>query len=166
MSGYNWENHNNYTDDEEYSGGIGRVSGLPPSFRSAIILWLVVLAIAMLNAFTAGSSIIFTYPGQLLLYVLNGGLAAYFALNEGGQVDDLPRIGALAGFWLWILPALFYIVGSLLLGLFTFGLGWLGIFGFVLCGPIDLAIEAILGMTGAWLYGKYTGGSSSSEDIY
>ncbi len=149
----------------DIESGRGRLGGLPASLRAAAILWAVMLGLAIINTFTAGASIIFTYPGQLLLYLFNGGLAAYFALNEGTRQDDLPRLGAIAGFWLWVLPALFYIVGSLLLGLFTFGVGWLGVLGFVLCGPVDLAVEALLGMTGAWLYGKYIG-DSDSEDFY
>ena len=43
------------------------------------------------------------------------------------------------------------------LGLVTFGIGFLGLAAWILCGPVDLAIQAICGALGAWLYGRLGG---------
>jgi len=144
-----WKDMDGGSQDFSASG-----KGLHPGIKSALIVTGVVLTISVINAFTGGTSIIFCYPIQLVIYAGNGALAAYFAQNVGYTPESLPRVGALAGTIAWILPAVFYIVGSLVLGMFTFGLGFLGIAMWLLCGPIDLAIHILCAMAGAWLYGR------------
>ncbi|MGC8838068.1 MAG: hypothetical protein ACP5UM_06590 [Anaerolineae bacterium] len=144
-----------YGTEERKGGPSGFWQGLHPGVRSAVLLWLILLGIAILNTVTGGSSIVFCYPVQVLLYLANGALAGYFALNAGYEVSDLPRIGAIAGFVLWILPALFYLVFGLILGIVTLGVGFLGVASWILCGPVELAVQAACGALGAWLYGRF-----------
>lgn len=126
-----------------------------PGVRSAIVMWGLLLVVALINSFTGGTSILFFYPVQLLLYIANGYLAGYYALTSGRHPSDLSQIGAIAGFVAWILPAVYYVVFGLILGVVTFGIGAIVGFGvWLLCGPIDLAIHAILAAFGAWLYGR------------
>lgn len=142
-------------------GGSGRGNGfwggMHPSLRSAIIVWIFLLAIALVNSLTAGSSIVFCYPVQLLLYVANGALAARFALDSGYAVADLPRVGAFAALLGWLAPALFYFVVGILLGIVTLGAALVGVVLCVACGPIDLAFHAACGALGAYLYGRFSG---------
>lgn len=126
-------------------------SSLHPAVRSAMLMWAFLLVIALLNSFTAGTSLLFSYPIQLMLYVGNGYLAGRFALNDGRHSSELVRIGAVAGFIAWILPPVYYIV----LGLMPSGLGNLmGLGALFLCGSIDLAIHATCSAFGAWFVGR------------
>jgi hypothetical protein len=136
-------------------GPMGKSSHLPPSLRAAMLMWTFVGIIAIINTFTAGTSLIFFFPVQLLLYAITGALAARFALNEGYPRDRVPTVGAQAGFFAWILPALVY----LLLSLFgiSIGVGLLGIAAWIVCGPIDLAVQVVMGAIGASLYNRQTG---------
>lgn len=129
-------------------------AGLHPGIKSALIVSGIVLVISVINALTAGTSVIFCYPVQLIIYGCNGWLGAYFALNSGYSKESLLRVGATAGAVAWILPAAFYVIGSLVLGLFTFGIGFLGTAMLLLCGPVDLAIHVLCAMFGAWLHGR------------
>ncbi len=135
--------------------------GLHPGVRSALIFWIVLLALALLNSFTGGTSLVFCYPVQILLYAANGALAAYFALRSGHHTSDLPRVGAIAGLVAWVMPAVYYLIVGLLLGIATLGVGWLvGAAGWLLCGPIDLSIHALFAALGAWLYGRFASPAS------
>jgi len=150
--------------DDRIGGAMGFWERLHPSIRSALILWAFLIGIAVINALTGGTSVVFCYPVQLLLYMANGALAGYFASGSGYRTADLPRIGAIAGFVAWILPALFYLVFGLILGLVTVGIGFLGVAAWLICGPVDLAIQATCGALGAWLYGRFSG--ASTGDTY
>ena len=153
---------NNYYDKPKNSW-----EGLHPGVRSALIFWVLLLAIALLNSFTGGTSLVFCYPVQVFLYAANGALAAYFALNSGHDAGDLPKIGAIAGLVAWVMPAVYYLIFGLLLGVVTLGMGWLvGAVGWLLCGPIDLAIHAVFAALGAWLYGRFAGGRGDSNAPY
>lgn len=136
-------------------------AGLHPGVRSAVLLWLFLVAIAVINSLTGGTSVVFCYPVQLLIYAANGVLAGYFALGSGYHHSDLPRVGIIAGLVAWILPALFYLIFSLILGLVTLGIGFFGIATWILCGPIELAIQATCGVLGAWAYGRFAGEQGS-----
>lgn len=141
--------------------------GLHPGVKSALIFWILLLAIALLNSFTGGTSLVFCYPVQVLLYAANGALAAYFALGSGRQTSDLPKIGAIAGLVAWVMPAVYYLIFGLLLGVVTLGVGWLvGAAGWLLCGPIDLSIHALFAALGAWLYGRFASRDSESAGPY
>ncbi len=139
------------------SGPSGFWSGLHPSLRSAAIVWVFLLAFALVNSFTAGGSIVICYPLQLLLYFANGALAARFALDSGYSVSDLPRIGAFAALLGWLAPAIFYLVLGLVLGIVTLGAALIGTVLCIACGPIDLALHAACGALGAYVYGRISG---------
>lgn len=128
--------------------------GLPPSLRSALIMWLFLFGIALFNSFTGHTSIIFCYPIQWLLYIANGYVAGRFALDDGASKSELARVGALAGFFAWIMPAVYYVVFSALFGLVTLGVGLVGMVFLLICGPIDLVLHAVFGIFGAWLAGR------------
>jgi hypothetical protein len=149
--------------EDMVDNAVGFWERLHPGIRSAVILWAFLIGIAMLNSFTGGTSVVFCYPVQLLLYVGNGALAGYFALNSGYHTTDLPRIGAIAGLVAWVLPALFYLVFGFILGLVTLGIGFLGVATWMLCGPVDLAIQVTCGALGAWLYGHFTGAKAGDN---
>lgn len=158
---------NEWNDFDPAPSGPNRFgSGLHPGIRSALIVWGIILLISLINAFTAGTSVIFCYPVQLLVYVGNGALGAHFALGSGYDTPSLPQVGAVAGAVAWVLPAAFYFIGSLILGIFTLGIGFFGMAVWLLCGPVDLAIHVMFAMFGAWLYGRYSGGSSSNQESY
>lgn len=141
--------------------------GLHPGVRSALIFWIILLAIALLNSLTGGTSLVFCYPVQVLLYVANGALAAHFAIGSGYHTSDLSKVGAIAGLVAWVMPAAYYLIFGLLLGLVSLGVGWLvGAIGWLLCGPIDLAIHALFAALGAWLYGRFAGGRDDSSGLY
>lgn len=150
------DDYENWDDgDTARSGGMATFwEGLHPGVRSALWFWLFLLGIAVLNTLTGGGSVVICYPLQLLLYVANGALAARLALAAGYAAVDLPRVGAIAGFVAWILPAVYYLVFDLLLGIFTLGIGLVGVATWVLCGPIELIVQTICGAIGAWLYGR------------
>ena len=160
----NWQN-----EWTELSANPSRPPGfggnLHPGIKSALIVSTIILAISIVNVLTGGSSIILCYPIQLLIYAGNGALGAYFALNSGYPTQAIPRVGAVAGAVAWILPAAFYILGSLVLGVFTFGVGFLGVALWLLCGPVDLAIHVLCAMTGAWLYSRSNRGPSDEGDL-
>lgn len=144
--------------------GIDRPSGpggfwgnLHPSIRSGLIVSIFLIAIGLVNLFTVGSSIVFCYPIQILLYMANGALGAHFALDSGYSTSDLPRVGALAALIGWVGPTIFYLVVNIFFGLVTLGVAFVGLLGCVLCGPIDLAIHAAFGALGAYIYGRYRG---------
>ncbi|MBC8492790.1 MAG: hypothetical protein H8D43_03310 [Chloroflexi bacterium] len=153
--------YSEYSEKDVVDSALGFWGGLYPGIRSAVLLWLFLIGIAVLNSFTAGTSVVFCYPVQLFLYVANGSLAGYFALGSGYHTSDLPRVGAIGGFVAWILPTLFYLVFGFILGVVTLGIGFLGIAVWALCGPIDLAIQATCGALGAWLYGRFAGEQES-----
>lgn len=142
--------------------GLG--SGLHPSIRSALIIWVALFVIAMLNSFTGGSSILFCYGAQVLVYLGNGVLSGYFALSSGYRSSELAKVGALAGLIGWILPAVFYLIFGLVLGLVAAPIGIFGIALWILCGPVDLAIQVICGLIGAILYGRFGGGGMEEDD--
>jgi len=150
-----------FSGDDMGGGAAGFWERLHPSIRSALILWAFLIGIAVINVLTGGTSVVFCYAVQLLLYAANGALAGHFALGSGYQSSDLPSVGAIAGFIAWILPALFYLVFDVILGLVTLGIGFLGLAVWVLCGPIDLVIQVICGAIGGWLYGRSTGAQES-----
>jgi hypothetical protein len=122
------------------------------------LFWLFLLSIAVINSFAVGTSLIFCYPVQILLYVANGALSGYLALGSDYQPSDLPRVGAIAGLVAWVLPTLYYLVFGLILGIVTLGLGLVGAAICVFCGPVDLAIHVTCGAIGAWLYGQHFAG--------
>lgn len=130
---------------------------LHPGIRSAVILWVFLLVVALVNSLTGGASIVFCYPVQLLLYVGNGALAGFFAVESGYRVEELARAGAVAGLVAWLLPTLYYVVFGLILGLVTLGAGLFGVATWLVCGPVDLVVQAICGAFGAWLYGRLSG---------
>lgn len=153
---------------ERATGFWGRVH---PGIRSGVLLWALFVAIALMHSLTGGSSAAICYPIQILLYIGNGVLAAYMALGSGFDQTDLPRVGAVAGMVAWVLPAFFYLVFVVILGMATLGIGFVGIATWVLCGPVDLAIQIGCGSLGAWGYGNFTGGTgapheSDSYDYY
>ena len=150
-----------FSGDDTVGGAVGFWERLHPSIRSALILWSFLIGIAVINSLTGGTSVVFCYPVQLILYVANGALAGHFALGSDYHPSDLPRVGAIAGFVAWTLPALFYLVFDIILGLVTLGIGFLGIAVWVLCGPIDLVIQAICGAIGGWLYRRFAGAQES-----
>lgn len=142
----------------ETSRGPGGFWGsMHPSLRSAVIIWVFLIAFALVNSFTAGGSIVICYPLQLLLYLANGALAARFALDSGYSVSDLPRLGAFAALLGWLAPAIFYFVLGILLGVVTLGAALIGTVLCIACGPIDLALHAACGALGAYLYGQFSG---------
>lgn len=155
-----------YLDDYDLDGAGSGFSGvwgnLYPGLRSSLIVWIVLLGLAIFNSLTGGSSAVVCYPVQILIYTANGALAGYFALGSGYSTTDLPRTGAIAGAIGWILPALFYFLVVFLLGVATLGIGFLGLAVWLLCGPIDLAVQASCGAVGAYVYGHFAGGS---EDV-
>lgn len=142
--------------DEDYGdSGWGRFwKNLPPGLKSAALLWIVSLGFGVLHGVTAGISLLLCYPVKVLFYVVNGVLAGYFAINQGHDPGDLARIGAMAGFYLWILPALVYLVFGFLLGISTFGLGFIGVATWLICGPVELAVQMGAGAFGGWFYGR------------
>lgn len=127
---------------------------LHPGVRSATLMWMLLLAVALINSFTGGVSILFLYPLQILLYGANGYLAGHLAKESGYPSSDLTRVGAIAGVVAWVLPALYYIVFGLILGIVTLGIGFIGLFAACLFGPVDLAIHAGCGAFGGWIYGR------------
>ncbi len=130
---------------------------LHPGIRSAVILWVFLLVVALVNSLTGGASVVFCYPVQLLLYVGNGALAGFFAVGSGYRVEELAQVGAVAGLVAWLLPTLYYVVFGLILGLVTLGAGLFGVAAWLLCGPVDLAVQAVCGAFGGWLYGRLSG---------
>lgn len=133
---------------------------LHPSVRAASLMWVVLLAVALINSFTGGSSILFCYPVQILLYVANGYLAGHFAQKSGYPISELTRVGSIAGLIGWVMPAIYYIVFGLLLGVITLGIGFVTLVGACLFGPVDLAVHAGSGALGGWLYGR------QHEDVF
>lgn len=133
--------------------GGGGFGGLPPSLRAAMIMWTFVGMVAFINTFTAGTALLLTFPLQLILYMITGALAANFALNDGYEQSGLPTVGAQAGFFNWILPAVIYLVLSLV-GI-SVGIGLFGIAAWILCGPIDLGVHVVMGAFGAWFYKNF-----------
>ena len=142
-------------------GPTGFLSNLPAGVRAGLITGLVLIIAGVISSLTAGAAGVLCFPVLLLFYVGNGALAGHFA----GGGDDAPKAGALAGLIAWGMSALYYLVVAPLIGLATVGLGFLDIARWVLCGPIDLAVQVLLGALGGWAYSRMRGGSGSS-DIY
>lgn len=150
-----------FYSDDRVGEAVGFWERLHPGIRSALILWTFPIGIAVINSLTGRTSVVFCYPVQLILYMANGALVGHFALGSGYHPSDLPGVGAIAGFVAWIVPTLFYLVFDIILGLVTLGIGFLGIAVWLLCGPIDLVIQAISGAIGGWLYGRFTAAQES-----
>lgn len=130
--------------------------GLHPGVRSGLIFTVFYVVVALINAFSAGVSIVVCYPVQLLLYVANGGLAGYFASSSETYRDELAQVGAVAGLAAWVLPAIAYFILGIFFGFATLGVGFFSLIGCIVCGPVDLAIQALLGALGAWGYGRFS----------
>jgi hypothetical protein len=137
----------------------GPLDSLPPVLRAAVLVWLGIVLLQILNVFTVGVSLLVFYPLQGLLYVAGGVLAAHFAYEDVYQRDiagsDILREGAGAGLVLSVLSWIAYAVLIFVLGVLTLGAGWLGYLSFVLCLPGDLAVGALLGALGAWLFQRF-----------
>lgn len=136
------------------SGPLGSWEGLHPGVRSAMIMWILLIGVALLNTLTGNTSLLLCYPVQLLLYAGNGYMAGRFALASNYHSSELPNVGAIAGFVAWILPALFYIIFGMILGVVTLGIGFLGVALWCVFAPFDLAIHAALAAVGAWFAGR------------
>lgn len=139
------------------ANALGFWDGLHPGVRSGLIFTVFYVIVALINAFSAGTSIVFCYPVQLVLYVVNGALAGYFASSSEEHSGELAQVGAIAGLSAWVLPAIAYFILGLFFGFATFGIGLISLLGCLICGPVDLAIQALLGALGAWAYGHFGG---------
>ena len=136
---------------------------LHPAIKSALVFTLFIVGATVLNSLSLGMSLLLCYPLQILIYVANGFLAGYFAIGAHYRRGDLPRIGAIAGALLWILPALLYIIFGVLLGISTLGIGFLSLVTWLVCAPVDLIVQAACGAIGAWLYGVFIGEQAPDE---
>ena len=156
-------------NDTSTSGPAGSVWGrLPPGVRSGLIVGVFLVVSGLISSLTGGASSVFCLPVLFLFYLANGALAAYFAGGMGCVASDLPKHGAIAGLVAWGVSGLYYLVVAPLVGIATLGLGFLDLARWVVCGPIDLAVQAAAGALGAWLYGRFAGVRSEppSDSLY
>jgi len=127
--------------------------------RAALFAWVGIVVLQIVNVLTVGVSLVIFYPLQALLYIASGALAAHFAYEDVYQRDipgsDIVREGAGSGLILSVLSWITYAVLIFALGLFTLGAGWLGYISFLVCVPGDLAVGALLGALGAWLFHRF-----------
>lgn len=128
---------------------------LHPSIKAAVIVWLGVLVLQIVNVVTVGLSLVVSYPVQLLIYVGNGALAAYFADEGSYAQSDLVRTGAVAGAGLIVLTWIVYVVRIFILGVATLGVGRTGLLSCVICGPADVVVSVLCGILGAWLVKQF-----------
>ena len=133
---------------------------LEPGIRSALIISIFVVIVQLINAFTLGFSFLAMAPVLGFLYLVNGILAAKYYYDDRfhrvrrGRSTQAVRQGSIAGFAQSIISWVIYGVIGFLLGLVTFGVGWVGFVGCLVCGPADMIIGVLLSSLGAWLFEK------------
>lgn len=140
---------------------------LPPGVRAGLIMMLPVLLIQLLNAFAFQLEIVAIYAVQLILYIVNGFLAANFFLNRvGGRAGrggirrnrvsgEMNREAITAGLVLGIFAVIIYALIAAFWGQIIFGVGtWSGLVALLICGPIDIIVSIMVAMLGAWLYDR------------
>lgn len=144
----------------------GFFGSIPPGVRAGLITGVFLVGAGLISSFTGGTAAVFCFPVLLLIYAGNGVLAGYFAGRSGTDAADFPKTGAVAGLVAWGLSALYYLIIAPIIGLATVGLGFLDIARWVLCGPIDLAVQVALAALGAWAYGRFSGAGRDSSNYY
>jgi hypothetical protein len=150
-------------DREAAAKGLWRK--LHPGIRSSLILGAFWLGLTLLQSFSAGFSLLLCFPIHWMLYIANGVLASRLATTSGYQSADMPKVGAIAGLVGWILPALFYLIFHVILGIVTFGVGFFGIATWIIFGPLDLAFQISLAALGAVLFRRYRDAQSDTEYV-
>lgn len=144
----------------------GFFGSIPPGVRAGLITGVFLVGAGLISSFTGGTAAVFCFPVLLLIYAGNGALAGYFAGHSGADAADFSKTGAIAGLVAWGFSALYYLVIAPIVGLATIGLGFLDVARWVLCGPIDLAVQVALGALGSWAYGRFSGAGRDSSNYY
>src|SRR5207248_1300904 len=96
-------------------------------------------------------------PVNLVIYLGTGTLAAYLADRGGNSGEDPVKLGAVAGLLSWVLHAVSTIVLGLIFGFATLGFGFIGMVGWLICGPLIVVVQAGLGAAGGALYRNFWG---------
>ena len=129
---------------------------LAPQTKAVVNLGFPFLVIDGIHYYTAGSTIAFSLPILLLIFLYCGMTAARFAYLANEDLDRLPSIGFRAGMQLWFLStilnaALAIVIGAASLGMTTL----LGIPYLLFCGPVLFLLSGFLGWVGAYLSKLY-----------
>lgn len=129
-----------------------------PSLKAALIIFIPLALLPILNAFVFKTYAIYLYPVQLILYLFSGILAAKFFADSLHHTkpknlrDSFIKHGAIAGLTLGIISLIFTIIFSIVLKLTSYGISWFGNLTLVICVPADVIIAMFIGALGAKIY--------------
>lgn len=135
-----------------------RKQTIHPSLKSALIVFIPLTLIQVLNAFVFNINFIYIYPAILVLYLLSGILAGKFFADSLHHTkpknlrDSFVKHGAIAGLTLGIISLIFTIIFILLLDLTSMGIYWFGTVTVAICAPIDAIVAMFIGALGAKIF--------------
>jgi len=127
-----------------------------PASRAAILFAIPFTVVDAIHYYTAGTTLIFSFPLLALIYLLCGGLAAKITYQEALDSDKLPAAGSSAGLRLWLTSTVINTIVVMILGFASLGVTLLG--GAVyLCvfAPFHALGSAMVGWLGGWFYQQY-----------
>ena len=135
-----------------------------PASRAVILFAIPFTMVDAVHYYTAGTTLIFSFPLLALFYLLCGGLAAKIAYQDARDAAKLPTAGRSAGLRLWRTSTVINTLIAVILGFVSLGATLLG--GAVyLClfAPFHAIGSALIGWFGGWLYQQYLRRISSAH---
>ena len=135
-----------------------RKQAIHPSLKSALIIFIPLTLIQILNAFVFNIKFIYLYPAILVLYLISGILAGKFFSDSLHHTkpknlrDSFVKHGAIAGLTLGIISLIFTIIFILLMDLTSMGIYWFGTATVAICAPIDAIVAMFIGALGAKIF--------------
>jgi hypothetical protein len=135
----------------------GAASGMHPGFLAGLIVGALLTVLGLVSSITGGAVAVICLPLMLLIYAGAGVLAGYLSVRSGRGADNLSKMGAIAGLVSWGISAVYYLLIAPLVGFATLGLGLVDVARWLICGPVQVAVQVALGALGAWAFGRFSG---------
>ena len=121
-----------------------------PASRAAILFTIPFTLVDAIHYYTAGTSLLLSFPLVVLIYLACGVVAARMATQDNPTADKLFRVGGMAGLRLWLTSTAINTLISVLLGFVSLGITIVGTI-------LYLCFSAPLHALGSWLIGGIGG---------
>jgi len=130
-----------------------------PAVWAALLVWLLYLVLAVVDALTLGLSFPFTWLFQMGLCLVAGALAGWLNDRQPTATTRYGRLGAIAGLLVPVFSTLTVLLLGLVLGFSTLGLSLAGGALACICLPVTLHVALGAGWLGGWFYKVLAGRS-------